>query len=162
MYTQMLGQLLTGRPGFQHNPAYETERNHYYASHCTCATKLTGPDGPSSSFLLRRFAHTNEGSCAVQVFWEPGDPVTMVRYHPGESPALDVYAGRVTSSHPMPPVGGCTTNVEIELTDRRDACLVQGHHNLLFVGDFAARFRHFANLHGMQLLDTGYEGPWPG
>ena len=25
VYTQLLGQLLTGRPGFQHNPCYETE-----------------------------------------------------------------------------------------------------------------------------------------
>lgn len=32
VYTQLLGQLLIGRPGFQHNPCYETEKNHYYAS----------------------------------------------------------------------------------------------------------------------------------
>lgn len=161
MYTQMLGQLLVGRPGFQHNPAFETERNHYYASHCTCPTRAYGPDGPELPHLLRRFAHTNEGSCAVQVFWKEGDPVTMVRYHPGDPPALDVYAGRVVESHRMPPVGGCTTNVEIEVTDRQDACMVRGHHNLLFAGDFARRFRHFAVLHRMRLAETGYRGPWP-
>ena len=125
MYTQLLGQLLIGRPGFQHNPCYETERNHYYASHCTCPTKLYGPDGPDLPYLLRRFAHTNEGSCAIQVFWNPGDPVTMVRYYPGKPPALDVYAGKVVQSHPMPPAAGCTTNVEIEITDRSDACMVR-------------------------------------
>lgn len=161
LYTQMLGQLLTGRPGFQHNPCYETERNHYYASHCTCATKLYGPDGGDLPFLLRRFAHTNEGSCAIQVFWKAEDPVTMVRYYPGEEPALDVYAGKVVASHQMPPAGGCTTNVEIELTDRTDAGMVKGHHNLLFCGDFARQFRMFAQLHGMRLADTGYAGPWP-
>ncbi len=161
MYTQMLGQLLVGRPGFQHNPAFETERNHYYGSHCTCPAKAYGPDGPELPYLLRRFAHTNEGSCAIQVFWKVGDPVTMVRYHPGDPPALDVYAGEVVKSHAMPPVGGCTTNVEIAVTDRKDACMVQGHHNLLFVGDFARRFRHFANLHRMRLAETGYDGPWP-
>ena len=46
-YTQLLGQLLTGRPGFQHNPCYDTERNHYYGSHCTCPTRLHGPDRPA-------------------------------------------------------------------------------------------------------------------
>jgi len=161
LYTQLLGQLLTGRPGFQHNPCFETERNHYYASHCTCATKLYGPDGPHLPYLLRRFAHTNEGSCAIQVFWNPGDPVTMVRYYPGDEPALDVYAGKVATSHPMPPAAGCTTNVEIEITDRPDACMVQGHHNLLFCGDYARRFRLFSQLFKMRLADTDFQGPWP-
>jgi hypothetical protein len=158
-YTQILGQNLIGRPGFQHNPCYETERNHYYASHCTCATKVYGPDGPELDYLLRRFAHTNEGSCAIQVFWKPEDPVTMVKYYPGEKPTLDVYAGRVVKSHQMPPAAGCTTNVEIEITDRPDACMVKGHHNLLFCGDFARQFRLFAQLYKMELADTGYTGP---
>ncbi len=159
VYTQLLGQQLLGRPGFQHNPCYETEKNHYYASHCTCASRLYGPEGPQLPYLLRRFAHTNEGSCAIQVFWKPGDPVTMARYYPGENPKLDVYAGRVAASHPMPPAAGCTTNVEIEITDRSDACLVKGHHNLLFCGDFARKLRRFAQLYKIELADTGYEGP---
>lgn len=177
LYTQLLGQLLTGRPGFQHNPCYETEKNHYYASHCTCPTRLHGPEGPAAPYLLRRFAHTNEGSCAIQVFWTPGEPVTMVRYYPaapsagnagapsGEGPgggaALDVYAGRVVASHPMPPAAGCTTNVEVEITDRDDALSVKGHHNVIFCGDFARRFRLFAQLYRMRLAETGFKGPWP-
>lgn len=40
VYTQLLGSLLTGRPGFQHNPCFDTEKTHYYGSHCTCPTKL--------------------------------------------------------------------------------------------------------------------------
>jgi hypothetical protein len=95
------------------------------------------------------------------VFWKEGDPVTMVRYYPGKAPALDVYAGRVVKSHPMPPAAGCTTNVEIEITDRDDAGMVVGHHNLLFCGDFARQFRLFAQLYKMRLADTGYKGPWP-
>jgi len=158
MYTQMLGQQLTGRPGFQHNPAFETEKNHYYASHCTCATKMYGPAGSDLPYLLRRFAHTNEGSCAIQVFCKSGDPVTMVRYYGGKTPSLDVYAGKVATSHAMPPAGGCTTNVEIAITDRADARSVRGHHNLLFCGDFARKFRLFANLYKMQLAKTGYTG----
>ena len=140
---------------------YETEENHYFASHCTCPTQLGGPQDEQQPYLLRRFAHANEGSCAIQVLWPPGNPVTMMRYHPGKEPALDVYAGKVVTSHPMPPVGGCTTNVEIELTDRSDACMVQGHHNLLFCGEYARKFRLFAQLYKMRLAETGYTGPWP-
>ena len=36
---------------------------------------------------------------------------------------------------------------EIKLLDREDACSVGGHHNLLFCGDFARKFRLFAQLH---------------
>ncbi len=151
-YTQILGQLLTGRPGFQHNPCYETERNHYYASHCTCSPRLYGPDGEQLPYLLRRFAHTNEGSCAIQVFWKGGDPVTMIHFYPGEKPALDVYAGKVVASHPMPPAAGCTTNVEIELNDHADAMAIKGHHNVLYAGDFARRFRQFARLYRIELV----------
>ena len=159
---QMLGQLLLGRPGFQHNPAFETESNHYYASHCTCPTKLYGPEGAELPYLLRRFFHTNEGSTAVQVFWKPGDPVTMMHYYAGAEPALDVYSGKVVKSHEMPPAGGCTTNVEIEITDRPDVCMVKGHHNLLFCGDHARKFQHFARLYKMQLKEgkkTNYKDP---
>ncbi|MHB8901642.1 MAG: hypothetical protein ACYC6Y_23050 [Thermoguttaceae bacterium] len=151
VYTQLIGQLLTGRPGFQANPCYDTETNHYYASHCTCTTRLRGPEGPEEKYLLRRFAHTNEGSCAIQVFWPEGEPVTIVKYYSDETPRLDVYAGRVVKSHPMPPAAGCTTNVEIEITDRPDACMVSGHHNLVFCGDFARKFRLFANLMRIEL-----------
>jgi hypothetical protein len=150
VYTQLLGQWLIGRPGFQPNPCYDTERNHYYASHCTCPTKMYGPDGAQLPYLLRRFAHTNEGSCAVQVFWKEGDPVTMVRYYPGQPPALDVYAGTVVRSHPMPLGGGCTTNVEIELTDRDDACLVTGHHNLLLTTDIRISSLEFVSNFGFR------------
>ncbi len=157
-YSQLIGQMLTGRPGFQHNPAFDTERNHYYASHCTCSKDMHGPGGEALPYLLRRFAHTNEGSCAIQVFWKPEEPVTMMRYNPGAKPSLDVYAGRVAKSYAMPPCGGCTTNVSIELTDRSDACMVKGHHNQLFCGDYARKFRLFANLCKLPLAETGYEG----
>ena len=159
MYGQMIGQLLTGRAGFQHNPCFDTERNHFYGSHCTCSPKLYGSDGPELPYLLRRFAHTNEGSCAIQVFFKEGDPVTSIHYYPGKPPALDIYAGRVVKSHPMPPAGGCTTNVEFEITDRDDACSVAGHHNVLFVGDFARKFRLFANLFKMKLQSAPKAGP---
>jgi len=137
-----------------HNICYETEGNGFYASHCTCATKLHGPDAPDAPYLLRRFAHSNEGSCAIQVFWNEGDPVTMVQYHPGKEPALDVYAGRVVKSHEMPPTAGCTTNVEVQITDLADNCQVGGGdwHNVLFCGDFARKFRLFAGLFKMKLL----------
>ena len=159
--TLLVGRHLIGRPGFMHNPAFETEKNHYYASHCTCTPKIRGADKPALPFMLRRFMHTNEGSCAIQTFWEKDDPVTMMRAYPGSPPRMDVYAGKVVISHPMPPAGGCTTNVEVKLTDRADAMMVQGHHNVLFYGDHARHFRIFARFFRLQMVDSGHRGPWP-
>ena len=42
---------------------------------------------------------------------------------------------------------------------RSDAGLVRGHHNLLFCGDLARRFRLFANLYKLRLAETGFAGP---
>jgi L-fucose isomerase-like protein len=151
-YSLFLGEALTGRGGFQHNPAFATERNHYYGSHCTCTASLHGPDGPVSPHILRKFFHSNEGSCAIQTFWKENEPVTMIHYYTGQPASLDIYAGKVYKSHNMPPAGGCTTNVEIEITDGKDALAVKGHHNILFCGDYARKFRLFANLYKMDLV----------
>ena len=149
---QMIGQLVTGRPGFQHNPCYDTEKNHYYASHCTTATKMYGPEGKELKYLLTRYFHTNDGTCCIQVFFNPGDPVAMIHYYRGEDPKLDIYSGVVVESHQMPPAGGCSTNVEIEITNRANANLVAGHHNLIFIGDFSRRFMNFAQLHKLPVM----------
>ena len=151
-YGQMIGSLVSGRPGFQHNPAFDTEKNHYYASHCTTATKVYGPEGEDLKYLLTRYFHTNDGTGSIQVFYKPKEPVTMIHYYWREEPQLDVYSGIVVESHQMPPAGGCSTNVEIEITNRADASLVAGHHNLLFIGDFSRRFINFARLHKLKLM----------
>jgi len=150
-YGQMLAQLVVNRPGFQHNPAFNTEENRNYTSNCTCPTMLYGPDGESMNYRLTRFLHTNEGSCAIQVFWKQDDPVTMIHYYSGEKPKLDVYTGKVFKSHQE--LVGCTTNVEIEITDRENATLVQGHHNLLFCGDLSKTFKNFANMHRLHVME---------
>ena len=150
-YGQMLAQSIVNRPGFQHNPAFNTEENRYYASHCTCPTKLSGPDDDDMKYRLTRFLHTNEGSCAIQVFWKPEDPITMIHYYSGEEPKLDIYSGTVFKSHKE--LVGCATNVEIRITDRKNANLVQGHHNILLCGDLSKVFGDFARLHKLQIME---------
>ncbi|MGD8240872.1 MAG: hypothetical protein PVH68_20140, partial [Armatimonadota bacterium] len=148
--TLMLIQQLFGLPGFQHNPAFETEANHYFASHCTSPTRLLGPDGPRAPYLLRNFAHTNEPTCVPQVLWRAGQDVTMARYVSGEQPSMLVYSGTTVKSYAMPPVGGCRTNVEITINELPRAVGVKGHHNVLFCGDHARDLRTFCRLFGIE------------
>ena len=150
--TLMLAQLLFDRPGFQGNPGYETERNHYFHSHCTSASKLFGVDAPAESYLLRDYPHTNDPTCCPQVLWRPGEDVTMAHYLGGKPPKMLVYSGKVVAWHAMPPVGGCRTNVEITINELRDAADVKGHHNVLFYGDHARRLRAFARLYGITVV----------
>ena len=150
--TLMLVQQLFDRPGFQHNPAFETEANNYFASHCTCASKLFGTGAPPEPHELRNFAHTNDDTCVPQVFWRPGEAVTMAHYLPGKAPSMLVYSGNVVKSHAMPPVGGCRTNVEITINELDEATGVKGHHNILFYGDYARRLRQYARFTGVKVV----------
>ncbi|NQU25473.1 MAG: hypothetical protein HQ567_29670 [Candidatus Nealsonbacteria bacterium] len=145
--TLMLVQHLFDRPGFQHNPAFETEANHYFASHCTSASKLLGTTAPQEPHLLRNFAHTNDPTCVPQVLWREGEEVTMAHYQPDEPATMYVYSGKVVKSYAMPPVGGCRTNVEITINELDDVCDVHGHHNVLFYGNHARRLKQFARFY---------------
>jgi len=148
--TLMLIQHLFERPGFLANPAFETEKNHFFASHCTCASKLFGPARPPEPYLLRNYAHTNDPTCVPQVLWREGEDVTMAHYVVGTTPQMLVYSGKVVKSYAMPPVGGCRTNVEITINELDDVCDVKGHHNILFYGSRAKQLRQFARLCGIR------------
>ena len=147
--TLMLVQYLFDRPGFQANPCYDTERNHFFASHCTSASKLFGTTGPQEPYLLRNYAHTNDPTCVPQVLWREGEEVTMAHYYPGEKPQLFIYTGTVARWYEMPPVGGCRTNVAFTINEHEDVCDASGHHNVVFYGNYAKQLRRFAQLYGI-------------
>ena len=147
--TLMLVQHLFDRPGFQANPCYDTERNHFFASHCTSASKLFGTTGPQEPYLLRNYAHTNDPTCVPQVLWREGEEVTMAHYLPGAEPQMLVYTGTVAKWYEMPPVGGCRTNVAFTVNEHEDVCDVQGHHNVIFYGNYGRQLRRFAQLYNI-------------
>ena len=88
----MLGASLFGRGGFQHNPEFDTEQNLYFASHCTCATKLHGPKGKEATYDLRPFFHQMPKTLALDVQWPAGEPVTLFKYQSGKN-LLDAWGG---------------------------------------------------------------------
>ena len=150
--TLMLAQYLFDRPGFQHNPCFETESNHYFASHCTSGSKLHGTDQPAEPFLLRNYGHTNDPTCCPQVLFSEGKDVTMAHCIPTEKPQMLLYSGTVVKSYEMPPVGGCRTNVEITINELDNVCEVKGHHNVLFYGNYTKQMKQFARLYGIEIV----------
>jgi L-fucose isomerase-like protein len=148
--TMMILQRLFGKPGFQHNPVVDTERNQYLGAHCTCASKLNGVNTPSLPYILR--SHNEAGwGCVPQVLMTTGQEFTMAKYLAGETPQMYVYSGTIVGCRPKA-ASGCRTNVETVLNELDDACDVQGHHLSLIYGNHARQLRAFCQLHGIEVL----------
>jgi len=147
----MLGASLFGRGGFQHNPEFDTEQNLYFASHCTCTTRLHGPAGKEAVYDLRPFFHQMPKTMALDVQWPAGEPVTLFKYQSGKK-LVDAWRGSVVSSPSCPPTGGCATRVLVKLEGVADVCSVYcGPHPILYCGDFARHVKALSQLYGLEL-----------
>jgi hypothetical protein len=147
----MLVQALFDRPGFQQNAAMNTERNLYFGSHCTCPTKMNGPNAPSLPYVLRSHAEAGWG-CVPRVLFPPGQELTMVQYRPGQEAKMHIYSGKAVSCPEIPPAGGCRTNVEMTIDEVPDVCDVQGMHQAIFFGNHARELRLFCQLYGIPVV----------
>ncbi len=149
--TLMLVQQLFDKPGFQQNASMETEKNHYFGAHCTCASKLNGTSGPSAPYILMSHAEAGWG-CVPRVLWRAGQEVTMAQYLSGETPRMYIYSGKVVGCPSIPPTGGCRTNVEMTINEVDDVCNVKGMHQIIFYGDYAKQLRTFCRLYDIEVL----------
>jgi L-fucose isomerase-like protein len=149
--TLMLVQQLFGRPGFQQNASMDTEKNHYFGAHCTCPSKLGGAGGPSEPYILMSHAEAGWG-CVPRVLWRAGQDVTLAQYLSGQTPRMHIYSGTVVGCPPIPPTGGCRTNVEMTINEVDDVCNVKGMHQIIFYGNYAKPLRTFCQLHGIEVV----------
>lgn len=151
--TLMLGRWLLERGGFQHNPEFDTSENHYFASHCTCAWKMHGPEGPAKPYAVRPFFHQLPKTPALDVQFSPGEPAMVVKYQTGQD-TLNCWAGTVIESPTSPPTGGCATRVLIDIPGVADVCdIYAGPHPILYCGDRgdARKLKAFARIHRLAL-----------
>ncbi|HOX55925.1 MAG TPA: hypothetical protein P5205_03405 [Candidatus Paceibacterota bacterium] len=149
--TLMLGANCFGRGGFQHNPEFDTEQNLYFGAHCTCTTRLHGPQGKETPYSLRPFFHQLPKTLALDVQWPVGETVTLCKYHSGKK-QLDAWRGQLVSSPTCPPTGGCATRVLVKVPDVKDICTIYGGpHPILYCGDFAAHLKTLARLYELEV-----------
>lgn len=153
--TMMLFQYLFDRPGFQHNPVVETEKNHYFCAHCTSASKMNGPDAPAEPYVLMNHAEAGWG-CVPRVLFTPGQDVTIAKYlsvrADSETPQMLVYSGEIVGCPSVPPTGGCRTNAETTINELEDVADLKGHHLCMIYGDHARELRTFCRLHGIEAV----------
>lgn len=149
--TLMLGASLFDRPGFQHNPEFDTVENHYFGSHCTCTPHLHGANRPPATYDFRPFFHQMPKTPALDVQWPADEPVTLFKYQ-ADGPLLHAWEGAVLSSPQCPPTGGCATRVLVAMRGVNDICAIYpGPHPTLFCGHFAKRVKTFARLFQMEI-----------
>jgi hypothetical protein len=151
--TLMLGRWMFERAGFQHNPEFDTSENLYFGAHCTCPTKMKGPNGPELDYLIRPFFHQLPKTAALDVQLIPGEPLLLVKYS-SENHSLGCYTGKVIESPKSPPTGGCATRVlaGIDKLDNITECYI-GPHPILYLGDRgdARRLKAFSQLYDLNL-----------
>ncbi|MHC4573916.1 MAG: twin-arginine translocation signal domain-containing protein [Planctomycetota bacterium] len=149
--TLMLVQQLFDKPGFQQNASMETEKNLYFGAHCTSASKMKGINAPSEPYILRNHAEAGWG-CVPRVLFAKGQEVTMAEYAAGEKPHMLIYSGKVVDCPPIPPTGGCRTNIEMTINEVDDVCDVKGMHQIIFYGNYAKHLRAFCQLYGIEVV----------
>jgi hypothetical protein len=144
--TMLLNRYLFGRPGFQHNSGYDLVRNHYFATHCTCALQLNGPDSPPQEYKVRPFFHQLPKTPALDVQWTPETPVILAQLLSEQS--IPYYTGQVVGSPTCPPTGGCATRVLVDFQVADVSTVWITHHSILSVGtpDDARSYDIFTKL----------------
>ncbi|MHC4541346.1 MAG: hypothetical protein ACYS74_16460 [Planctomycetota bacterium] len=148
--TLMLVQQLFEKPGFQQNASMDTEKNHYFGAHCTSPSRLSGTAGGAEPYVLMSHAEAGWG-CVPRVLWRAGQDVTMAQYRSGQIPRMHIYSGTVVGCPPIPPTGGCRTNVEMTINEVDDVCDVKGMHQIIFYGDYARPLRTFCQLYQIRV-----------
>ena len=146
--TLMLVQQLFDKPGFQQNAAMNTAKNLYFGSHCTSPSKMHGPSGPAEPYHLRSHAEAGWG-CVPRVLYASGQEVTMAQYLPEKKPRMYVYSGKIVDCPPIPPTGGCRSNLEMTINEVADVCDVKGMHQIIFYGNHARQLRAFCQMYGI-------------
>jgi hypothetical protein len=153
--TMMLYQYLFDRPGFQHNPTVETEKNHYFCAHCTSASKMNGPGSKPEPYVLMSHAEAGWG-CVPRVLFTPGRQVTIAKYlsvrSDSETPQMLVYSGELVGCPGIPPAGGCRTNAETTINELHDVADLKGHHLVMAYGEHAKSLRRFCRLYGIEAV----------
>ena len=149
--TMMLGSQLLGATGFMHNPSWNVAENLYFGAHCTCPSKMGGPESAARPYILRSHSEAGWG-CVPQVLFPEDQPVTMALYFPKKEPGMIVYTGRVVRCYPKQP-GGCRTNFEMKIDGVEEVTqFAHGGHQVLFFGDHGKQLKAFCKLYGIEVI----------
>jgi L-fucose isomerase-like protein len=149
--TMMLLQELFGKPGFQHNPAYDTENDHYFCAHCTSASRMNGINQPAEPYELMSHCEAGWGT-VPRVLFKEGQEVTIAKFLASQNPQLLLYSGVTIDCPPIPPTGGCRTNVRTTLNELENGTDLKGHHLIMIYGNHVKQLKQFCQLYDIEVV----------
>ena len=148
--TQMLVPSYAEVPGFVTDPVFDTSRNEVIHAHCVSATKLKGPNGPASPYIIRNHLETNEGA-VLQVTMPVGDTVTVAKF--ADPKKMLITTGEVTGSEGSD--RGCRSQVRTRVSDAEKWLenYSAGLHRVMFYGDHTRTIERMGRLMGFSVVN---------
>ncbi len=148
--TQMLVTSYAEVPGFVTDPVFDTSRNEVIHAHCVSATKLKGPNGPASPYIIRNHLETNEGA-VLQVTMPVGDTVTVAKF--ADPKKMLITTGEVTGSEGSD--RGCRSQVRTRVSDAEKWLenYSAGLHRVMFYGDHTRTIERMGRLMGFSVVN---------
>ena len=153
--TNLMGQYLTGAPGFVSDPVIDTASNRVTYAHCVCSNRML-PGEPPAPYVVRSHGECGEGA-SVQVKARPGLPMTTVKLHPVDR-KLALHKGIVVGNVDID--WACRTKIAVEVPDAKallNGWNVEcnfGWHRVSFYGDLGEDFRNLATLYGLTVVEN--------
>lgn len=147
--TQMLVTSYSGVPGFVSDPVFDVGRNEVIHAHCVAATRMKGPGGPASPYLIRNHLETNEGA-VLQVLMPSQETVTVGRFAgPGR-----FLVSTAEATGPVDSDRGCRTQIRTRVSDAEKWLQGFGHglHRVVFYGDHVRDIERMGRLMGFEVL----------
>ena len=159
--TMLMFQYAFGIPGFISDPVFDTSCNALIHFHCTCATKMDGPQGERFPFTIRTQSDSERG-VSLDVQQRIGQPVTCAKFVNLDT--MLISTGEIFKiTHDEL---GCRTQFWTKVTDARKMFLnwgggvLQGGtmamlHRDVFYGDHRQDIEHLSHLMGFKVVEEG-------
>lgn len=150
--TQLIFQHLVGRPGFVTDPLFDYATSAIIHAHCVAATRMEGPDGAVSPYVIRSHLEDNKG-VSLQVRLPVGQKVCMARLI-GTDLMLFSTGDAVDSPFEE---RACRTKLTMRVAnpDRFLENWSCGLHRVVFYGDHTRDIRRFCRFAGIRILREG-------
>lgn len=147
--TQLLVTSYSGVPGFVSDPVFDTGRNEVIHAHCVSATRMKGPHGPASPYIIRDHLETHEGA-VMQVLLPCDEAITVARYT--DPRRLLVSAAWVTGYGDTD--RGCRSQIRTRVSDAEKWLqnFQAGLHRVIFYGDHTRALERMGRLMGFEVV----------
>jgi len=134
---------------------------------------MNGKEKPPESYELMSHCESGWGT-VPRVLFKEGQEITLTRYlswppepissptilsraarttkPPPQRPQLLLYSGRIIGCPPIPPTGGCRTNVEMAINELERVTDLIGNHMVMAYGNHVKQIKQFCQLHDIEVV----------